>query len=128
MLLATTFLTFLWSLIVIFFMVIFFMLLFQIIGDLIRRHDTSGWNKALWVIFLVLLPFIGIFTYYIVNGSGMAERTIASAQRNQAQFDDYVRDVSSGGSAAEIAKAKELLDSGAISQAEFDKLKAKALG
>jgi len=128
MVVGTEFLTFLWTLIVIFFMVIFFMLLFQIIGDLIRRKDTSGWSKALWVIFLICLPFIGIFTYYIVNGSGMADRTIASAQANQAQFDDYVRDVSGGGSAAEIAKAKELLDSGAISQAEYDKLKAKALG
>ena len=127
MVLGTEFLTFLWTLIVIFFMVIFFMLLFQIIGDLIRRHDTSGWSKAFWILFLVLLPFIGIFTYYIVNGAGMAERTIAAAQQNQAQFDTYVRDVS-GGSAADIAKAKELLDSGAITQAEYDTLKAKALG
>ena len=95
---------------------------------LIRRKDTSGWSKAFWVLFLVLVPYIGIFTYYIVNGAGMAERTIASAQANQAQYDSYVREVAGGGSAADIAKAKELLDSGAITQAEYDTLKAKALG
>ncbi len=129
MILATTFLTFLWSLIVIFFMVIFFILLFQVIGDLFRRHDASGWKKTLWVIVLVLFPFLGLFAYYISNGNGMAERSAQSAQKAQDDFGTYVREVSSSeGAADQIAKAKQLLDSNAISQAEFDQLKAKALG
>ena len=128
MILATTFLTFLWSLIVIFFMVIFFILLFQVIGDLFRRHDASGWKKTLWVIVLVLFPFLGLFAYYISNGNGMAERAAQSAQKAQDDFGTYVREVSSEGAADQIAKAKQLLDSNTISQAEFDQLKAKALG
>jgi ABC-type multidrug transport system fused ATPase/permease subunit len=121
--------TFFWSLIVIFFMVVFFMLLFHVIGDLFRRRDASGGKKALWIIFLVVAPYLGLLIYYITNGQGMAERAMESQQQQQQQFDTYVRDVAGGsGSANEIAKAKELLDSGAISQAEFDQLKAKALG
>ena len=124
--LATEFLTFLWSLIVIFFMVIFFILLFHVIVDLFSRHDASGWKKAAWVIFLIVLPFLGLLVYYITNADGMAQRQTRAAQKAQSQFDDYVREVS-GGSADQIAKAKELLDKGAITQEEFDKLKAKAL-
>ena len=127
MIVATSFLTFLWSLIVIFFMVTFFMLLFQVIGDLFKRHDASGGKKALWVIFLVIFPFIGILVYYVTNGSGMAERATKSAQRSQEAFDSHVRDVA-GGSADQIEKAKQLLDGGAITQAEYETLKAKALG
>ena len=126
MVLGTTFLTFLWTLIVIFFMVIFFILLFQALIDLFRRHDASGGKKVLWIIFLIVLPFLGVFTYYIVNGKGMAERQVKDAQQSQQQFDDYVKTVA-GGSADQIAKANELLKSGAITQAEFDQLKAKAL-
>ena len=126
MVIGTTFLTFLWSLIVIFFMVTFFLLLFQVLGDLFRRHDASGGKKALWIIALVLFPYIGVLAYYITNGSGVAERQVKQIERSQEQFDDYVRSVS-GGSADQIEKAKQLLDSGAISQAEFDQLKAKAL-
>ena len=129
MILATTFLTFLWSLIVIFFMVVFFILLFQVIGDLFRRHDTSGWHKVGWVILLVVFPFLGLFIYYIVNSQGMAERAEQRAHRAEEDFGTYVRQVSgSEGAADQIAKAKQLLDSNAITQAEFDQLKAKALG
>ena len=126
MVLGTTFLTFLWTLIVIFFMVIFFILLFQALIDLFRRHDASGGKKVLWILFLILLPFLGVFTYYIVNGKGMAERQVKEVQQSQQQFDDYVKTVA-GGSADQIAKANELLKSGAITQEEFDALKAKAL-
>jgi predicted PurR-regulated permease PerM len=126
MVLGTTFLTFLWTLIVIFFMVIFFILLFQALIDLFRRHDASGGKKVLWIIFLIVLPFLGVFTYYIVIGKGMAERQVKEAKQSQQQFDSYVQTVA-GGSADQIAKGQELLKSGAITQEEFDQLKAKAL-
>ena len=125
--LATTFLTFLWSLIVIFFMVVYFMMLFSVIVDVFRRHDIHGGKKALWLLFILFLPLVGLIAYLIVNGHGIAERQAKDAQRSKTEFDDYVKSVSGGNSAEQIAKAKELLDAGAISQAEFDQLKAKAL-
>ena len=129
MLLATTFLTFLWSLIVIFFMVIFFILLFHVIVDLFSRHDASGWKKAAWVLFLIVFPFLGLFVYYITNADGMAKRQMKQVQQAQADTDAYIRSVSADADpASQIAKAKSLLDAGTISQAEFDQLKAKALG
>ena len=126
--LATQFLTFLWSLIVIFFMVIFFILLFHVIGDLFSRHDASGWKKAAWVIFIIVLPFLGLFVYYITNADGMAQRQMAAMQKAQAETDSYIKSVAAQGDPTEqIAKAKALLDAGTISQEEFDQLKAKAL-
>ena len=126
--LATGFLTFLWSLIVIFFMVIFFILLFHVIGDLFSRHDASGWKKTAWIIFIIVLPFIGIFAYYIANSEGMAQRQMARMKEAQSDMDSYIRSVSSTGDpTAQIANAKALLDNGSITQAEFDQLKAKAL-
>jgi predicted PurR-regulated permease PerM len=125
--LGTEFLTFLWSLIVIFFMVVYFMMLFGVIVDIFRRHDASGWKKAAWLLFILFFPLLGLLAYLIVNGHGIAERQRKDVQRSQTEFDDYVKSVSGGGSAEQIAKAKELLDAGAISQAEFDQLKAKAL-
>jgi predicted PurR-regulated permease PerM len=119
---------FLWSLLVIFFMVIYFMMLFQVIVDIFRRHDASGGKKALWLIFLLCVPLVGLLAYMITNSESMAQRNVQSAQQSQAEFDSYVQNVAgSGGSTAEIAKAKELLDSGAINQSEFEALKAKAL-
>ena len=124
----TSFLTFLWSLIVIFFMVIFFILLFHVIGDLFSRHDASGGKKALWVFFIVFFPFLGLFVYYITNADGMAQRQMAQMQKEQGEMDAYVKSVAASGDPTEqIAKAKALLDAGTISQAEFDQLKAKAL-
>jgi len=129
MLVATQFLTFLWSLIVIFFMVIFFILLFHVIVDLFSRHDASGWKKAAWVLFLIVLPFLGLFVYYITNADGMAKRQVKQVQQAQSEMDSYIRSVSSDTDpASQIAKAKQLLDAGTISQTEFDQLKAKALG
>ena len=125
---ATQFLTFLWSLIVIFFMVIFFILLFHVIGDLFSRHDASGWKKAAWVIFIIVFPFLGLFVYYITNADGMAQRQAAAMQKVQAETDSYIKSVAAQGDPSEqIAKAKSLLDAGTISQEEFDQLKAKAL-
>ena len=122
------FLDILWTMVIFFAWVIWFSLLFRIFGDLFRRHELSGWGKTGWIIALVLLPFVGVFIYLISQGGGMAERDIERAQAAQAQMADYVRSVSdSGGAAAEIDKANALLQSGAINQAEFGALKAKAL-
>ncbi len=95
-----------------------------------RRKDESGWLKALWVIFLIVLPFLGVLVYLIANHDGMADRQAKQIAGQQAQFDSYVREVadkSGGGAAGEIERAKGLLDSGAITQEEFNALKAKAL-
>ena len=127
MILATSFLTFLWSLIVIFFMVVYFIMLFYVVVDVFRRHDASGGKKALWLIFLLFFPLLGLISYLLVNGDGIAHRQAASHQQAQQDFDSYVRDVKGGGSADQIEKGKQLLDSGAITQQEFDQLKAKAL-
>ena len=120
------FLEVLWTMFVFFAWVIWFWILITIFADLFRRHDASGWKKAAWIIFLILTPFLGVLIYLIVNHEGMNERNLSRARASQDQFTDYVKSVS-GGAAAEIEKAKQLLDSGAISQAEFDQIKAKAL-
>jgi hypothetical protein len=113
---------------VIFAWIIWFWLLIQVFSDLFRRHDTSGWAKAAWIIFVILLPFLGVFVYLITQSHGIAERSAKDAQAAQTQFDDYVKTVAaSGGPAAEIEKANGLLQSGAITQAEFDEIKRKAL-
>ena len=125
--LATTFLTFFWTLFVIFFMVVYFMILFRVIVDVFRRKDASGWVKTGWLFFILVVPFISLFIYLIVNGQHMGERDMQEIARSEQQFDTYVRDVAGTSGADEIAKAKQLLDSGAISQAEFDQIKAKAL-
>jgi predicted PurR-regulated permease PerM len=125
--LGTEFLTFLWSLIVIFFMVVYFIMLFGIVVDVFRRHDIGGGRKALWLLFILFFPLIGLISYLIVNGHGIAERQAKDVQKSQAEFDDYVKGVAGGGGAEQIAKAKELLDAGTITQAEFAQLKAKAL-
>jgi len=124
------FLDVLWTMLVIFAWIIWFWLLITVFTDLFRRHDTSGFAKVLWIIFVIILPFLGVFIYLIANHDGMTDRTMKQAQAQQAQMDQYVRNVagSGGGAAAEIEKAKGLLDSGAITQAEYDSIKAKALG
>jgi predicted PurR-regulated permease PerM len=125
--LAATFLDLLWSLIIIFFFVVYFMMLFSIIVDVFRRHDIGGGKKALWLLFILFAPLLGLLIYLIVNGHGIAERQQKVAQQSQADFDSYVKTVAGSDSADQIAKAKALLDAGTISQAEFDQLKAKAL-
>jgi hypothetical protein len=118
-----------WSMILFFFWVAWIWLVIMIIGDLIRRHDASGWTKALWALFLIFIPFLGVLAYMIINSNGMAERHAKQAQAHQARFDEYVQSVAKtpAGAASEIEKAKALLDDGTITQAEFDSLKAKAL-
>ena len=120
------FLDILGTMLIFFGWVIWFWLLITVFADLFRRHDISGWGKAGWIVLCIVLPFIGVLIYLGSQGRHMAERNVKQAQAQQAQFDSYVRDVS-GGSANEIAKAKELLDKGAINQAEFDQIKRKAL-
>jgi hypothetical protein len=122
------FLDILWTTLVVFAWVIFIWIAITVLIDVFRRHDTSGWVKAGWVIFIVVLPWIGVLVYLIVNHEGMNERRMKEAQVAQSQFDDYVRTAAgSGGAAAEIEKAKALLDNGTITQAEFEAIKAKAL-
>jgi hypothetical protein len=115
-----------WSMIIFFFWVIWIWIVVTVLIDIFRRSDIGGFSKALWVIFVVVLPWLGVLIYLIAQHDGMRERSIKQAQDQKAQFDDYVRDAA-GGSADQIAKAKQLLDSGAINQAEFETLKAKAL-
>jgi hypothetical protein len=117
-----------WTMLVFFGWVIWFWLLIVVFGDLFSRHDISGWGKAGWIVLVVLLPYLGVFIYLIAQGAEMAERKAAQSKAARAEFDDYVKTVAApGGAAAEIEKAKQLLDSGAITQPEFDALKAKAL-
>jgi hypothetical protein len=118
----------LWSMFIFFMWILWFMLLFTVFGDLFRRHDIGGWGKTGWVIFVILLPFLGVFVYLIAEGKGMAERNVKQAQASQADMDTYIKSVASSGSATDqIAQAKQLLDSGAITQAEYDAIKSKAL-
>ncbi len=123
-----TFLDVMWSMLVFFAWVIWIWILIVILTDVFRRHDVSGWGKAAWTVFLIVLPFIGVLSYLITQSKGMAERSASSHQRAQAQMDDYVASVATRSDpAGQIAKGKELLDSGAITAAEFDSLKQKAL-
>ena len=128
MLAAYSFGDVMWSMFVFFAWILFFWMLFIVFGDLFSRHDISGWAKAGWTLFVIILPFLGIFIYLIAEGKSMGERAAQRAQAQQSQMNDYVRSVASSGSATEeIAKGKELFDSGAITQAEFEQLKANAL-
>jgi predicted PurR-regulated permease PerM len=123
------FLNILWDILIIFAWVIFLWIAITVLIDVFRRRDISGWAKAAWVVFVVILPWIGVLAYLIFNHTGMTERSAREARTAQTQFDDYVRQAAgSGGAASEIEKAKQLLDSGAITQQEFEALKAKALG
>ena len=128
MLAAYSFGDVMWSMLVFFVWILWFWLLFTVFGDLFSRHDISGWGKAGWTVLVICLPFLGVFIYLISQGKAMGERAQERAQAQQAQVDDYVRSVAASDSpTAEIARGKELLDKGAISQAEFDQLKSKAL-
>ena len=119
-----------WSVLWFFFLFIWLMVLFHVLTDLFRDHSVSGVTKTLWVLFLVFLPFLAVFIYLLVRGKGMGERAAAQQQRAQQQFEGYVREVATTSEATpteQIARAKELLDAGAIDQSEFERLKAKAL-
>jgi Phospholipase_D-nuclease N-terminal len=116
-----------WTMLVFFFWVIWIWLLITVFSDLFRRRDVSGWGKAAWTLFVVVLPYLGVLVYLIAQGKHMAERRMAEAQASRAAFDDYVRDVATEGPTDQIARGKQLLDSGAIDAAEFELLKRKAL-
>ena len=117
------FLEFLWAMIVFFAWVAWIWIAIVCFIDIFRRHDIGGWHKALWVVFIIVAPFLGVLVYLIAQSDQMRERSMEHAKSQQAAMDEYVRETA-GGSASEIAKAKELLDSGAITQAEFDSIKA----
>jgi uncharacterized membrane protein YcjF (UPF0283 family) len=120
------FLDVLWTIIIFFCWVIWIWIVITVFIDVFRRDDIGGWHKAAWVVFVIVLPFLGVLIYLIAQHDGMRQRSEKQAQAQQQAFDQYVRDAA-GGSAGEIAKAKQLLDSGAITQEEYDRLKAKAL-
>jgi hypothetical protein len=122
------FLDVMWTMLVFFGWVIWFWLLITVFSDLFRRHDIGGWSKVLWSIFVIVLPFLGVFVYLIAESKGMADRNMKAVQTAQTQTDDYIRSVAAQGDpAAQIANAKQLLDSGAINAQEFEALKQKAL-
>jgi uncharacterized membrane protein len=119
---------FFWFIISFFLLMAYLMVLFQIVTDLFRDHTTSGGMKAVWIFFLIFLPVLTSLVYLIARGQGMTERNVAAVQSAQAAQENYIRSVSSSASPADqITQAKGLLDSGAISPEEYERLKAKAL-
>jgi hypothetical protein len=122
-----TFGSFFWDVLLFFAWIIWFWLLISVFTDIFRRHDIHGGAKVLWVVFVIVLPYIGVLIYLLVEHAGIAQRNQKAIETSQRQFDDHVRAVAGTDPADQIAKAKSLLDSGAISQAEFDQLKQKAL-
>lgn len=122
------FLEVVWTMVIFFAFFIWIWLLVTVFADVFRRHDASGWVKVAWIIFVVLLPYLGVFVYLIAEHKGMTERAVKQQQDAQAQADQYVKSVVAQANPAEqIAQAKDLLDKGAITQAEFDQMKEKAL-
>ncbi len=126
------FLEVMWTMLVFFGFVVWIWLLFTVFADVFRRRDTSGWVKVLWVVFVIVLPFLGVFVYLIAEHEGMTQRSIESQEAAQSQFEKYVKSVAGDGSGAggateRIARAKQLLDSGAIDQNEYEQLKHQAL-
>ncbi|HEV7188467.1 MAG TPA: SHOCT domain-containing protein [Blastococcus sp.] len=124
-----------WSILEVFAFVLWFWLLFRVFADLFRRHDIGGWGKFFWTVFVIVLPFIGVFAYLIAEGSAMGDRDAQQAQQVQQETDSYIRSVagsnghatSGRSSADEIAQAKQLLDSGTITADEFARIKQRAL-
>lgn len=122
------FLNILWTMLIFFAWVAWIWIVVTVLIDVFRRHDMSGWGKAAWTVLVILVPFIGVLTYLVVNSDGMAERSAKSAKDSQVQIDDYIRQTAGAdGPAGEIAKGKQLLDSGAINQTEFNTIKARAM-
>jgi hypothetical protein len=123
------FLDLMWTMAILFLWILWFWLLFSVFADIFRRHDLSGWGKTAWILFVILLPFLGVFVYLITQNVGMTERNLQRSRAERDRYDDYIRATAGGGGgpAAEIDSAKRLLDSGAITQDEFDALKRNAL-
>ncbi len=117
-----------WTMLIFFAFVVWLWILFTVFTDIFRRHDASGFVKTIWVIFVIILPYLGVFVYLIAEHKGMTERSIEAQQQAKSEFDQYVQSAAAKTDPAEqIAKAKQMLDNGTISQAEFDQLKQKAL-
>jgi Short C-terminal domain/Phospholipase_D-nuclease N-terminal len=116
-----------WSMFIFFMFFIWIMILFRVFADLFRRRDIGGGTKTIWIIFVILLPFLGVFVYLIAEGHKMADRDVEHMQASRAQHDEYIKSVAGTSAADQISRAKLLLDSGAITQAEFDTMKQKAL-
>jgi predicted PurR-regulated permease PerM len=130
MILATSypFLEVFWTMLVFFAFVVWIWILFTVLADIFRRHDTSGFAKVLWIIFIIIIPYLGVFIYLIAEHAGMTERAVKNQQNAQSQFDQYVQSVATKVDPTEqIAKAKQMLDNGTINQAEFEQIKQKAL-
>lgn len=117
-----------WTMLIFFAFVIWIWILITVLIDLFRRRDISGWIKVLWIIFIVLLPYLGVFVYLIAEHKGMTERAVKEQSEAKAEFDQYVQSVAAQSDPTEqIAKAKQMLDSGTITQTEFEQIKRKAL-
>jgi hypothetical protein len=117
-----------WTILIFFGFVFWLMILFNVIGDIFQRHDITGWGKVLWLIAIILVPYLGVFSYLIVEHEGLVQRSVKQQRAAQSESDQYVQSVAARGDPAEqIAKAKGLLDSGAITQAEFEQIKQKVL-
>jgi hypothetical protein len=130
MVLATSypFLEVFWTMLIFFAFLIWLWILITIFSDIFRRHDTGGFAKVLWIIFIIILPYFGAFVYLIAEHKGMTERSIQAQSEAKKEFDQYVQSVATSADPTEqIAKAKQMLDSGTITQAEFDQIKSKAL-
>ncbi len=131
MILATSYplLEVFWTMLIFFAFVVWIWILFTVLADIFRRHDTSGFAKVLWIIFIIVIPYFGVFIYLIAEHKGMTERTIKAHEAAESEVAQYVKSVAGETDpASQIAKGKQLLDSGTISQAEFDQIKQKALG
>ena len=117
-----------WTILICFLWIAWIILVFRIFMDIFRDHDLGGWGKALWSIFVVLVPFVGVFVYLIARGHGMAARDVRAARQDEAAFQDYVRGVAgSGGTAGELTQLAQLRDEGVITDDEFQQQKAKLL-
>jgi hypothetical protein len=119
-----------WFIVITFCFFAYLMILFQIITDLFRDKEESGWMKAVWIVCLIFLPLLTALVYLIARGSGMAERQGRAVRDYQSQQEAYIRDVASqgaGGPADQIAKARQMLDDGTINQQEYERIKEKAL-
>lgn len=116
-----------WTMLIFFAFFIWIWILFTVFADLFRRDDISGWGKTGWIIFVIVLPYLGVFVYLIAEHKGMTERTIQQQEAAKSQMDQYVRSVARSDPTEQIAKGEELLKQGTISQAEFDQIKQRAL-
>jgi hypothetical protein len=117
-----------WTMLIFFAFFIWIWLLVVVFSDVFRRHDASGWVKVAWIVFIIILPYLGVFVYLIVEHAGMTERSVKQQKAMQSEMDDYVRSVAGQSDpTAQIAKAEELLKRGSITQIEFDQIKQRAL-